>query len=78
MIQYEDAKHFCDSNSLPDRTGWVLFMLGTTPGLKPVAFGWCTVLPHCFQPFRVEAIHMDTGEQLKTAGLGGRQRWEAV
>lgn len=78
MPELSDAQDFCQLHSIPINAGWVIFM--SPDGLvgAHIAFAWAISLPHCFQPFRCVAINLETGEQVKAVGLGGRQRWGAV
>lgn len=78
MCRYDDAKNYCKRNSLPLESGWVFFLLGETYFDKATPFAWSEMLPYVFQPFRVMAVCMETGEHVKAIGLGGRQKWEAV
>lgn len=78
MNRSEDAFKFCKLHSLPTSHGWVVFLVGATYFDKATPFAWVEVLPYCFQPFRVMAVSLETGEHVRALGLGGKQRWEGV
>ena len=78
MPQFAEAEKFCKQHSLPDKTGWVVFMAPDGLHVNHIPFAWAMTLPHCFQPFRCSAVNMETFEQVKALGLGGRQRWEVI
>ena len=78
MPQYSDAHDFCQLNSIPINAGWVIFLAPDGLHENHIPFAWAMTLPHCFQPFRCSAVNMETFEEVKAVGLGGRQRWEVI
>lgn len=78
MDRSEDAFNFCKLHSLPTDHGWVVFLIKETYFDEVMPFAWVELLPYCFQPFRVMAVSLETGEHVRALGLGGKQRWEGV
>lgn len=78
MCNLSRAQNFCDSNSLPDEEGYVLFTQSPGHTFTGYPFAWADTLPALFQPYRVLAVCMETKRQLRATGLGGRQLWREV